>query len=96
MAGTDILVNATPLGMEGAGKGFASFLFLDKLPDGAFVYDIVYNPRETALVRAARARGLVSEGGLSMLVYQGILSDELFFGTELDREALYTAVRCKI
>jgi shikimate dehydrogenase len=96
LADTDIFINATPLGMDGAGRGFASFLFLEKLPGDAFVYDLVYSPRETALVRAARARGLGAEGGLSMLVYQGILSDELFFGAETDRGALYEAVRGKI
>ncbi|MDR2163846.1 MAG: AAA family ATPase [Clostridiales Family XIII bacterium] len=96
LAGTNILINATPLGMEGTGKEFASFSFLEKLPTGAFIYDIVYNPRETALVCTARERGIAAEGGLSMLVYQGILSDELFLGMKLDRKAIYEAVWEKI
>jgi shikimate dehydrogenase len=91
LAATDILINATPLGMDGTGKDFNAFLFLDKLPKDSFIYDLVYKPRETALVKAARERGLGAEGGLSMLIYQGILADELFFGIETDRKALYEA-----
>jgi shikimate dehydrogenase len=91
LAHTDIFINATPLGMDGARAGFAHFYFIEKLPEGAFVYDLVYKPSETRLVRAARARGLDAEGGLSMLIYQGILSDELFFGLRTDRRALYEA-----
>ncbi|MDR3226038.1 MAG: shikimate dehydrogenase, partial [Clostridiales Family XIII bacterium] len=60
---------------------------------GAFLFDIVYDPLETALLRAARDRGLGAEGGLSMLLYQGILSDERFFGVAFDRKALYEMIR---
>jgi shikimate dehydrogenase len=91
LADTDIFINSTPLGMDGPGSDFNDFLFLDNLPKGSFVYDLVYNPRETALVKAARERGLDAENGLSMLIYQGIFSDELFFGIVTDRRALYEA-----
>jgi shikimate dehydrogenase len=96
LAETDILINATPLGMDGTGLFFADVSFIEKLPVGAFVYDLVYKPVETELVRAARGRGLGAESGLSMLVFQGILSDELFFGVETDRRALYEAARDKV
>jgi shikimate dehydrogenase len=89
----DIFINATPLGMSGVGKNQALLSFAALLPEGAFVYDLVYEPAETELVKAARQRGLAAEGGLSMLIRQGILSDELFFGIEPDRRALYEAVR---
>ncbi len=78
-AGADILVNATPLGMTGREK-FASFAFLDALPADAVVIDAVYEPLETALLRAARARGLRAMSGLWMLVYQGALSFERWTG----------------
>ncbi|MDR1495403.1 MAG: shikimate dehydrogenase [Clostridiales Family XIII bacterium] len=96
LAGTDIFINATPLGMDGTSHRFASFCFIEKLSKGAFVYDLVYKPRETALVRAARERGLGAEGGLSMLVCQAMLSDELFLGVKADSPALYEAVRDKV
>ncbi|MDR1815976.1 MAG: hypothetical protein LBR00_04750 [Clostridiales Family XIII bacterium] len=76
--GADLFVNATPLGMAGYGEDFADLSFLDGLPAHAVVYDCVYTPAETALVRAARARGLRAETGLSMLVWQGLLSEALW------------------
>jgi shikimate dehydrogenase len=90
---TDIFINATPLGMSGTGKSSVLPSFADMLPEDAFVYDLVYEPAETELLKAARRRGLAACGGLSMLIRQGILSDELFFGIEPDRSALYEAVR---
>jgi shikimate dehydrogenase len=91
LADADVFINATPLGMEGSGSGFNGFLFLNKLPEDSLVYDLVYNPRETELVKAARKRGLGAENGLSMLIYQGILADELFFGIKTERQELYQA-----
>ncbi|MDR1797768.1 MAG: shikimate dehydrogenase [Clostridiales Family XIII bacterium] len=76
--GADIFVNATPLGMAGYAEDFADTAFLGGLPAHALVYDCVYTPRETTLVRAARARGLSAESGLSMLVWQGLLSEALW------------------
>jgi shikimate dehydrogenase len=93
LAEADIFINATPLGMDGSGSDFTALFLLDKLPKSSFVYDLVYKPRETALVKAARERGLGADNGLSMLIYQGILSTELFLGIETDRQALYEAAR---
>jgi len=80
LAGVDIFINATPLGMAGYPEDFADTSFLDGLAAGALVYDVVYTPEETALIRAARKRGLHAENGLGMLVMQGLLADALFFG----------------
>jgi shikimate 5-dehydrogenase len=55
------------------------------------VVDLIYNPAETKLLTAARALGLETENGLSMLACQGILSDELFFDIRPNREKLYQA-----
>lgn len=72
----DLLVNTSPLGM----KGFDPLVVdLDPLPDGALVYDIVYNPLETGLLKAARARGLETVDGLDMLIGQAALAFEIFF-----------------
>lgn len=68
---TDLLVNATSLGLKG--EEFSG-LELALLPDAAKVYDMVYGPRETPLVLAARQRGLAACNGLGMLVAQGELA----------------------
>lgn len=72
-----LLVNASALGMTGQPR-----LELDLAPldDAAIVYDIVYAPLETPLLAAAHARGLETVDGLEMLVGQGALAFELFFG----------------
>jgi shikimate dehydrogenase len=72
-----LIVNATPLGMEGEAPPFDTA----KLHTGQFVYDTVY-PAETPLLREARARGLRAAGGLGMLVHQGALSFSLWTGVE--------------
>ena len=67
------------------------------MPRDAFILDLVYNPPETALVRAAHAAGLRAIGGLSMLLYQGAESFTLWTGHEAPlavmRQALETSLR---
>lgn len=72
-----LLVNASPLGMTGQP---ALDIDLSPLPDDALVYDLVYAPIETALLKAARARELETVDGLEMLIGQAAISFELFFG----------------
>lgn len=78
--GCSLLVNATPLGMHGVREEFADFSFLDSLEPGAAVFDLVYAPRETLLLREASRRGYRALNGLSHLVRQAALSFELFTG----------------
>lgn len=82
-----VVINATPLGMEGF-PPFASLSFLDVLPPGAAVFDLVYHPRQTALLAAAQDRGLMAIGGMELLVQQAILAFSRFTDTALDREAV--------
>lgn len=85
LTGTDLLVNATSLGMNGQPP-----LALDvaPLPDRALVSDIVYVPLQTPLLAAAAARGLVTADGLEMLLHQAVRGFELWFGLrpEVTRE----------
>jgi len=74
---TQLLVNASPLGMTGQE---ALEIDLEPLPDDALVYDLVYAPLETPLLAAAKARGLDHIDGLDMLIGQAALAFELFFG----------------
>ncbi len=72
----DLLVNATSIGMWHATPG--SPVPADLLHDGLFVHDLIYNPAETVLLRDAARRGARVLNGLSMLVYQGAASFELW------------------
>lgn len=74
-----LLVNSTSLGMKGKPP---LEIALDALPKGALVYDIVYNPLETELLRAATARGNAAIDGLGMLLYQAQAAFELWHGVE--------------
>jgi shikimate dehydrogenase len=82
----DVIVNATPLGMDGEAPPFDTA----KLHTGQFCYDTVY-PVETPLLRDARARGLRATGGLGMLVHQGALSFSLWTGVEPPLEVMRAA-----
>jgi len=73
----DLLVNATSLGM--VGKPDLS-LDLARLNRSAIVYDIVYVPLETALLRGARARGHRTVDGLGMLLHQAVPAFARWFG----------------
>ncbi len=73
----DLLINASSAGMEGA---TSISLKLELLPKQSLVYDLVYKPRDTALLNKAKELGLKSSGGISMLLYQGAKSFEIWTG----------------
>ena len=79
----DVLINATPLGM---------YPHVDEQPIHncaigrcKAVYDVVYNPLETALVKRARANGSKAEGGMSMLVWQAVVAHQHWDGSVYDK-----------
>lgn len=72
----DLLINASPLGMTGYP---ALDLDLSRLQPGATVFDMVYDPLETPLLRDARARGFKTIDGLSMLIHQASMAFTHFF-----------------
>ena len=77
LKGAALLVNATTLGMQGAG---ALDLPLAALPTDAVVNDIVYAPLVTPLLAAAAARGNPTVDGLGMLLHQAVRGFSLWFG----------------
>jgi len=88
-----LVVNCTILGMaHGPGEG-ESPLATELIPRNALVYDLVYNPAETPLLQAARRVGARRLGGLTMLVYQGAASFELWIGRPAPVDVMMLAAR---
>jgi shikimate dehydrogenase len=89
IANADILVNATSVGMSP--NVSQSPVPADLLCSNLVVFDIVYNPYQTQLLREAKEAGAQTISGLEMLVWQGALAFEKFTGkqapVELMREA---------
>jgi shikimate dehydrogenase len=86
-----LVVNTTPLGMHPnvrASPWPANLPF----PKKVFIYDLVYNPPETALLRSARNFGLSAANGLGMLVRQAVLAFRAWTGLEPPWEVMYQAV----
>ena len=81
----DGLINTTPIGMEGhPGMPIASELLRHDL----WVADVIYFPRETALLRAARAQGCATLDGCGMAVFQAAAAFQLFNGMPADPERM--------
>ena len=90
-----LIINTTPVGMF---PNVAASPWPDGVPFpiGAAVYDLVYNPAETALVRSARAAGLSAATGLGMLVEQAALAFELWTGQVISRAPLWQAIGVEV
>lgn len=80
LKGADVFVNCTSVGMHP--RADASPVPADALHAGLLVYDQVYNPRRTLLLRAAEEAGARTASGLRMLVYQGAISFAIWTGLE--------------
>ncbi len=78
ISSSSLLINATPLGM----KGEIPITKTDCLHDNLVVYDLVYIPLRTPLQEEAKKRGAKAMGGITMLVYQGAASFELWTGVK--------------
>lgn len=81
LEGCAMAVNATSQGMQGMA---ALDISLDKLPAHALVADIIYIPKETPFLAAARARGNRTVNGLGMLLHQGRPAWRAWFGREVE------------
>jgi shikimate dehydrogenase len=81
LEGATLLVNTTALGMKGQPP---LDLDLARLPTDAAVDDIVYVPLETPLLAAARAHGNTCIDGLGMLLHQGRMGFEAWFGQKVE------------
>jgi shikimate dehydrogenase len=97
LADADVLINNTSLGMNGKPP---LAIDLGALKKSAIVYDVVYVPLETELLKAAKARGHRTVDGLSMLLYQAVAGFSHWFGvtpkvTAEQRAILEADIRAK-
>lgn len=87
----DIVINTTPLGMFPHVDDMPP-VDLKLLPEGALVYDIIYNPVETKFLRTAKELGFPTLDGLSMLLLQGQEAYRLYTGDLPDLKVMRRAV----
>lgn len=80
-----LLVNSTSAGMKGTAS---PQIPLELLPKDAVIYDLIYTPRETELVKRAKQLGYRAAGGLNMLLYQGAESFEIWTGKKAPIEVM--------
>lgn len=78
----DVIANATSVGMSPHED--ESLLDEGFIPHGAWVADAVYNPRETKLLRTAKALGNPTVPGIGMILWQGAIAEEIWLGRSMD------------
>ncbi|MDI1249015.1 MAG: shikimate dehydrogenase [Lacunisphaera sp.] len=88
-----LVINATSLGLK---PEDAAPIDLEEIPRPACVYDMIYRPPQTALLRQAAALGLATANGLSMLVHQGARSLELWTGAAVPVSVMHDAARAAL
>lgn len=93
-AEVDLIINASTIGLDGNGPSITG------IQARHLFFDMVYAPGETQSVRFARSQGAQAADGLAMLLYQGMLAFETWFGNPAPivpmRNALYEAARRKV
>lgn len=83
----DLLINATPVGMWPK-VDQSPLSYPELIPSDATVFDMVYKPVETSLLKQARSREARTISGLTMLVAQAIAADEIWLDRKLPEELL--------
>jgi shikimate dehydrogenase len=89
----DLIVHCTTIGMKHSSQEGQSPLSLEVIPRNVLVYDLVYNPWPTPLLRLAQKVGANILGGLPMLVYQGAASFKLWTGREAPVDAMFNKAK---
>jgi len=95
MEGVGLLVNTTSVGMHPHSEG-CIISNPELIPSGILVYDLVYNPLETVLLRIAKERGARPVNGLEMLLYQGAESFRIWTGREPPIEVMRGELRRRL
>ena len=89
--GTDILINATPVGFA-PNRDQKPDIDYDSIRADMVVSDVVFDPVETVFLKEAAARGARTFTGIGMLVQQGALNFTLWTGEEAPVEVMYEAL----
>lgn len=78
----NILVNATPIGMSGSSVGFSPVEEeeLTTLPADAIVYDVIYNPKKTNLIKLAQKHNYKTINGVDMFIHQAVEAEKIWTG----------------
>ena len=95
-AACNLLVNCTTIGMKHGPDEEGSPIPAQLIPSDVLVYDLVYNPPETPLLREAARSGADILGGLPMLVYQGAASFEFWTGKTAPVEVMLKAAKAAL
>ncbi|HDQ26295.1 MAG TPA: shikimate dehydrogenase [bacterium] len=88
IAAADLIINATSVGMNGKSAPYK----ISRLKKTAVVYDIIYNPPKTPLLKNAQKKGARIINGLDMLIYQGMDSFKLWTGRNSDYKTVVRAL----
>ena len=89
----DLIVHCTTIGMKDSPQEGQSPLNLEVIPKNVLVYDVVYNPWLTPLLRLAQKAGANILGGLPMLVYQGAASFKLWTGRKAPVDIMFNKAK---
>jgi shikimate dehydrogenase len=86
LSDVDILVNTTPIGMlnHSADMTPVEENELKTLPQGALVYDVIYNPKKTVLIKLAQKNGYKTINGIDMLIHQALAAEQIWTGKTPD------------
>ena len=89
IADSDLLVNATSVGMDGQSSPVPTDL---SLPDQLLVADVIYQPFETPFLKWAKSQGNPAINGLGMLLYQAAEAFQLWTGKEMPTEEIWQSL----
>ena len=89
---SDLLVNATSVGMDGSSQPIPTSIVL---PEKLLVADVIYQPFETPFLKWARNQGNQSINGLGMLLYQAAEAFELWTGKEMPTDQIWESLKQK-
>ncbi len=93
LSGYDMLINATPVGMRSKAMGISPIKedVIKTMNKNGIIYDVVYNPLKTELIRLAKKYNIKTVQGLDMLIYQGAKAFEIWTGKKPDTKIMKIA-----
>lgn len=90
---SDILINATPVGLKDTDPLIVE---PDWLSNNIIVYDLIYNPTQTKLMKVCKDKGIKAYNGLGMLIHQGVLSFKIWTGKDVPIDTMREVLQKQI